>query len=98
MTLPHVKEWYAEEKAKYCQRISEMEDAHKARALEVGRDLLDNAKSEAVRARMVEFFRGEAKQNAVNVQINNNLQTVQGYEYVPPGVEIVTIREAENDQ
>lgn len=96
MTLDHVKEWYNGEKAKYCQRIEELEGIHKARALEVARDLLDNSNSDAVKAKMVEFLRGGSKQNAVNVHINNNLAAPHGYEFVPPGVEIVTIRAADD--
>lgn len=97
MTQDHVKEWYEEEKAKYCQRINEMEMAHKARALEVARELLDTSKSDTVRARMVEFFRGERAQNAVNVQINNSLPAPQGYEFIQPGAEVVTITSPDHD-
>lgn len=59
-------------------------------ALLVGIDLLHNAQSEAVRARMVEFFAGEARA-APSVSVTVNQNAGGGYEYVRPGqvIEIV---------
>lgn len=54
----------------------------KAIAIRVGIDLLHDAKSEAVRARMVEFFAGETRQPSVAVQINNGPSG--GYVYRRP--------------
>ena len=44
--------------------------------------------------KVAENFQSEADLERELIQDLSN----QGYEYVPPGVEIVTIREAENDQ
>lgn len=90
-----VQQRFEEIKAEYIQEVDDMKAPHKARAIEVGRDLLDNSKSEAVRARMVEFFAGESHKNNVNVAVQvNNGPAVQGYEYAHPSQEVVTIRAA----
>ena len=67
---------------------------YKARALEVGMDLMVNSKSEAVRARMVEFFAGDRKVSPVSVHID--ARQPRGYEYAHPDQEIVTIRPFES--
>lgn len=54
----------------------------KAMAVRVGVELMHDAKSEAVRARMVEFFAGEGKQALVNVQVN--AAAPHGYAYKRP--------------
>lgn len=55
----------------------------KAMAIRVGLDLLHNATSEGVKARMVEFFAGEPKSPAVAVQINAHHHS-PGYIYKRP--------------
>jgi len=62
----------------------------RSQAILVGIDLMHNAKSEPVRARMVEFFAGEPKQNGsqVNIQVNAG----GGYEYAAPGVKVVELQ------
>ena len=55
---------------------------YKARAFEVGMDLMLNSKSEAVRARMVEFFAGDRKVSPVSVHID--ARQPRGYEYAHP--------------
>ena len=67
---------------------------YKARALEVGMDLMVNSKSEAVRARMVEFFASDRKVSPVSVHID--ARQPRGYEYAHPDQEIVTIRPFES--
>lgn len=58
-------------------------------AIRVGVQLLHDAKSEQVRARMVEFFAGEPKPgSAVNVQVNVDRG---GYEFIPKGSRLVDI-------
>tara|TARA_R110000868_G_scaffold237132_9_gene491617 strand:- start:27811 stop:28194 length:384 start_codon:yes stop_codon:yes gene_type:complete len=76
-------------KGQYVQRIESMEQVHKARALEVARELLEQSENKQVRARMVEFLRREPAGPAVAVQINNH--GGGGYEYVRPGATLVEI-------
>ena len=95
---PAVKQFIADEKAAFIQEVEEMRAPYKARAMEVANNLMHNANSEAVKARMVEFLAGESKNNGVNIQINNNNSTSAGYEYARPGQEIVTIRRAGDSQ
>lgn len=83
--------------ALYIQEVEATKASHKARAFQVARHLMDNAKSEAVRMRAVEFFAGEAKsgpQVAVNIQQNLG---GQGYEYAPPGAKIVDVTPVSGD-
>ena len=61
----------------------------KARAMEVGMDLMLNSKSEAVRARMVEFFASDGKVSPVSVHID--ARQTRGYEYAHPGQKVVEI-------
>lgn len=63
---------------------------YKARALEVALDLMLNAKSESIRARMAEFLAGDGKAPAVAVHIDAR-QERGGYEYVRPGQRVVEI-------
>lgn len=55
----------------------------KARALEVALDLMLNSKSEAIRARMVEFLASDAKVSPVAVHIDAR-QPFAGYVYKRP--------------
>lgn len=89
---PHVKEYMETLKASFIEGVERDRRALKAQALEVAADLLHNAKSEAVRARMVEFLAGEAHkgpQTQVNVSVGAQ---ARGYEYVPPGARVIDIR------
>jgi hypothetical protein len=69
----------------------------KVRALEVAADLMMNAKSEAVRARMVEFLAGDGKAPQVAVHVDAR-QTSPGYEYLPRGSRIVEIEPGQGTQ
>lgn len=91
---PRTQAFEAEERDRYLKEVEELRAPLKARALEVARDLLENADSEIVRARMVEFLRAESKKDApaVAVQINNMAST--GYEFIPPGHTVVEVRPA----
>lgn len=94
-----VQQLFEEKKAQYIQEIEDMKAPHKARAMEVARDLLDNSKSDAVKARMVEFLAGESKGMQVNVGVQvNNQPPAQGYEYAHPAQEVVVIRGASDTQ
>lgn len=63
---------------------------YKARAYEVALDLMLNAKSEAIRARMCEFLAGDCKVSPVSVHIDAR-QERAGYEFVRPGQQVVDI-------
>lgn len=91
---PHVKALMIQLKDEFIQDVAEMRAPYKAQAFEVARELLHNAKSEAVKARMVEFLAGEPKGNAVNVAVQVNNAPPQGYEYVRPGQDVVKIIDA----
>lgn len=74
------------------RELVEAADAKKAfakpRAIEVGIDLMEKSKSEAVRARMVEFFGGDAKVSPVAVHVDaRQFSQPTGYSYMrPPGL------------
>ena len=94
----HVKEMMQDLKDKYCQQVEGLEIIHKARAMEVARELLDSSASDTVKARMVEFFRAETKGPSVAIQVNTEQsgpnaanQPSRGYEYLRPGQELVRI-------
>lgn len=63
---------------------------YRARAFEVALHLMENAKSETVRARMVEFLAGDGISPQVAVHVDAR-QKGGGYEYLRPGEEIVEI-------
>lgn len=95
----HVQQALEEIKGEYVQEVEALKAPYKARAFEVGHDLMENSKSDAVRARMVEFFAGESKGMQVNVGVQvNNQPAAQGYEYAHPHQEVVTIRRAQDTQ
>lgn len=95
---PHVKALMAQIKDEFIQEVAEMRAPYKAQALEVARELLHSSKSDAVRARMVEFLAGEPKGNAVNVAVQVNNQAPQGYEFVRPGQQLVEIQSPGDSQ
>ena len=55
----------------------------KARAFEVALDLMLNAKSEAIRARMAEFLAGDARVSPVAVHVDARQVVRGGYEFGP---------------
>jgi len=95
----HVQQLLEEIKADYIQAVDDLKAPHKARAMEVARDLLDNSKSDAVKARMVEFLAGESKGQTINVGVSvGSGPPAQGYEYVHPSQEVVVIRGRSDNQ
>lgn len=53
--------------------------------MEVALDLMMNAKSESIRARMAEFLASDAKVSTVSVSIDARMVQPVGYHYRPPG-------------
>lgn len=88
---PAVRDHYETEMARYISEIESLRASAKARALEVALDLMENAKSETVRARMAEFLVSEGKAPQVAVHIDARPQ-MGGYEYVPPGSRLVDVK------
>lgn len=89
MGRPNVQKHLEEVKAQYVQRIESMEAVHKARALEVARELLDQQESRPTQARMVEFLRGESKKPTVSVTLNQQFNG--DYAFAPRGARVVEI-------
>jgi hypothetical protein len=79
-----VREYLESQKALYCISSASLREKGKQVALRVGIELLENAKSEQVRAKMVEFFAGEARQALVNVSIGAPQEPTTGYRYRRP--------------
>lgn len=88
MKRPEVQEYYQDVQIKFVESIESDKPINLVRAYQAGIDLLMNSKSDAVRARMVEFFLAEKKASAV--VINNNVSP-KGYEYARPGQRVVDI-------
>lgn len=84
-------------KASVATNISAMEGHYRILALEHAWYLAKNAASEAVQARMVELLAGETKKSPqINVQTNVFTPGANGYEYLPPGSQIVDITPVEH--
>jgi len=93
LARPDVAQYLESLKALYILEIDGLRKTVRAEAILTGRDLMANAKSEAVRARMVEFFASEDKKSPT-VTIQNNINS-GGYAYAPPGARVVDIEDAE---
>lgn len=90
MKRPAVRDYLQTVQLEFIASVESDKATFKARAYEVGMDLMLNSKSEAVRARMVEFFASDGKVSPVSVHID--ARQTHGYEYARPGQEIVQIR------
>lgn len=89
----HVKAELERIKALHSMDLQRVEGNAKKEAILAGLQLLRDAKSESVKARMVELFAGLGTKTP-SVTINNTVQnTVKsaGYEYAPPGSRVVEI-------
>lgn len=84
LTRPHVAAYYESLRAEYSQEVQRLKGFAKLRAIQVGVELMENAQSEQVRARMVEFFAGESKQALVNIDLSGNGKGRGGYVYRRP--------------
>lgn len=84
LTRPHVVTYYESLKTQYANEVARLKGFAKLRAIEVGVELMENAQSEQVKARMVEFFAGEAKQALVNIDLSGTKKGAGGYVYKRP--------------
>ena len=95
MKRPAVRDYLQTVQLEFIASVEGDKAIYKARAFEVGMDLMMNSKSETVRARMVEFFASDGKVSPVSVHID--ARQPRGYEYVHPSQEIVIIRPQESE-
>ncbi len=95
MRRPAVLDHLREVQERYVAEVEANRAAYKAQALEVAADLMRNAKSEQVRARMAEFLASEGKAGpGVQVNVDARSTAPMGYKYIPPGAQVVEIRSA----
>jgi hypothetical protein len=87
---PHVAEALESQRALFVNDMDKLKGIAKALAIQTGIDLMRDSKDERIRAKMVEFFAGEAKQ-AAQVQVNVDARS-GGYEFVRPGQQVVEIK------
>lgn len=76
---PNVAAHLEQAKALYCMEIDKLRGTAKAIAIQTGIDLMQHSNSDNVRARLVEFFAGEAKQPLVNVSVSTAERGVYAY-------------------
>lgn len=92
LAKPEVAEYVEALNAWHIERSDAIRGRYRADAIAHAHHLMKNAKSEAVQARMVEFLASERKPDGPSVVINNTVSaTSNGYEYVPPGANVVRI-------
>ena len=88
---PHVAAFYEQQKLTALQDLKALRKQGEIAAINTALDLMQNAQSESVKARMVEFFAGATSKGvAVTVNNNNNIAST-GYEMARPGQRIVDI-------
>lgn len=90
MKRPPVRDHLEEVQRRFVVETESRRAIYKARAFKVAMDLMLNAKSESVRARMAEFLAGDGKAPQVAVHIDAR-QERGGYEFVRPGQHLVEI-------
>lgn len=85
MKRPEVRDLFAEVQASFVASADAKRALYRARALEVALDLMLNAKSESIRARMCEFLAADAKVSPVAVHVDaRTIQPAGGYYYPRP--------------
>jgi len=96
MRRPAVVAHLQEVQERYVAEVEANRAAYKAQALEVAADLMRNAKSEQVRARMTEFLANDGNVGQ-GVQVNVDARKmVSGYEYIPQGAKVVEVRSVQD--
>jgi hypothetical protein len=89
----NVQELEAQEEMAFLEEVTRLKAPLRVWAIQQARKLAAEAKSEAVRARMVEFLArmDEDKRPSINLTVENNLAFSGDYAYVRPGQQVVTI-------
>lgn len=95
MKRPAVRDYLQTIQFEFVASVESDRAIYTARAMEVGMDLMLHSKSEAVRARMVEFFASDGK--APQVSVHFGTQQTGGYEYVRPSRQVVEIGRGKSD-
>lgn len=91
-----MQQWLESQKALFCLEVDSLKDQAKRLAVLEGMRLMRESQSDQVRARMVEFFASEAgKASLVTVNIGAK---GSGYEYVPPGSQVIDITPATDSE
>ena len=90
MKRPAVRDYLLAVQLEFVVSVEGDKAMYKARAFEVGMELMLNSKSETVRARMVEFFASDGKVSPVSVHID--ARQTRGYEYAHPNHKVVEIQ------
>ena len=93
MKRPAVTDYLEEVQQRFVTEVESSKAVYKARALEVALDLMLNAKSETIKARMVEFLAGDGKGPQVAVHVDARRQEPKGYQFLRPGQQVVEIVE-----
>lgn len=93
LARPGVRYILDQKKLDAAQGLSDIRDIVRNRAFQVGLELLNNTKNEAIRAKMVELFTREAS-GAPTVIVNNSMGS-GAYEYASPKQRIVDITPAD---
>ena len=93
---PHIAAHYEQQKMLALQDVKQARKMGEIAAMHVAIDLMHNSKSDSVRARMVEFFAGEASKG-VTVNVQNNVNST-GYEMARPGQRVVDIVDSKADK
>jgi hypothetical protein len=82
---PEVQDFLEDRRKRFIADMDGKRALYKAQALEVALDLMMNAKSESIRARMAEFLASDAKVSPVSVNIDARSVQPVGYQYRRPG-------------
>ncbi len=89
MKRPAVRDHLEGVQRRFVAEVEANRSLYKVQALQVALDLMLNAKSETVRARMAEFLAGDGKSPMVSVHVD--ARQGGGYEYRRPGQKVVEI-------
>ncbi len=92
MKRQSVRDLVEDVQRRFVAEVEAQRSIYKARAFEVALDLMLNAKSESVRARMAEFLASDGRVGQ-QVNVHVDARTVGGgYEFVRPGARLVEIQ------
>ena len=99
MKRPAVKAELAAEKGRFVAEVEGSRAIYTAQALEVAADLMRHAKSESVRARMVEFLAGDGRaQDRLPRGHTEPSHAGPGYHYSPPAPPVPALADDEGDE
>jgi hypothetical protein len=77
-------------KMAFAEEVDSLRETARKRAIIVGIELMGPSQPATVRARMVEFFAGEAKKGA-QTNVTVNVGEAPGYAYIRPGERVIDI-------